>query len=240
MRKAMTYQMAPDVFACVTGRHCMFLDLHQDRYLSVQRTVMDALAPHIHGWQLPSASLPRTAVHDGEIMQLAAHLVAAGILLPCGARTHTPAIPPCSAAQDFTTLPSQGNAAGFPPRKLRIVAALIHADYLLHHVVLWRIVRHIPSMASTLPKAGGGDSLMTAHALTNSFRQARPWYPRNYLCLFDSLALMLFLLRSGIRAQWVFGVREDPFGAHCWIQCGPLVLNEYLDRTGLYTPIMMV
>ena len=236
----MTYQMAPEVFACITGRQCMFLDLRQDRYLSVQRTVMDSLAPHIHGWQLPPASPPCGAIHDGEIMQLAADLVAAGILQPYDARTYTDSTPLRPAAQDFTSLPSRGNESEIHPPRFGIVAALIRADHLLRHVALWRIVRRMSSMASTVPKRPHSDSVMTANALTNSFRQFRPWYPRNYLCLFDSLALMLFLVGSGIRVQWVFGVREDPFGAHCWIQCGPVVLNEYLDRTYLYTPIMVV
>ena len=236
----MSYQMAPEVFACITGRQCMFLDLRQDRYLSVQRTVMDSLAPHIHGWQLPPASPPRSAAHHGEIMQLAADLIAAGILQPYRVRTHTRTSPSCPAAQDFTSLTSQGIESDTHPARFRIIAALIYADHLLRHVALWRIVQRMSAMASTVRNRPRSDSVMTANALTNSFRRSRPWYPRNYLCLFDSLALMLFLLRSGIHAQWVFGVREDPFGAHCWIQCGPVVLNEYLDRTCLYTPIMVV
>jgi hypothetical protein len=236
----MTYQMAPEVFACVTGRQCMFLDLRQDRYLSVQRTVMDSLAPHIHGWQLPPASPPRSFVPEGEINQLAADLLAAGILQPYGTRTFTHTTPPFPADRDFTSLRPKGTDFDINPPRLRIVAALIYADHLLRHVALWRIVRRMSSMASTVRNQPGSDSIMTVSALANSFRQARPWYPRNYLCLFDSLALMLFLLRSGIHVQWIFGVREDPFGAHCWIQCGSVVLNEYLDRSRLYTPIMVV
>ena len=236
----MTYQMAPGVFACLTGRQCMFLDLRQDRYLSVQRAVMDSLAPHIFDWQLPLASSGRGPVHDGEIIQLAEDLLAAGILQPYNARTGMRTTRSCPADQDFTSLGSGGNESAARAAKLRIVGALMYADHLLRHVALCRIVRRVSSMSSTVRNRHRCESLMIANALTESFRQARPWYPRNYLCLFDSLALMLFLLRSGIHAQWVFGVREDPFGAHCWIQCGPVVLNEYLDRTRLYTPIMVV
>jgi hypothetical protein len=236
----MTYQMAPDVFACVTGRQCMFLDLRQDRYLSVQRTVMDALAPHIHGWQLPPASPPRSVVLEGEIIQLAADLLAAGILQPYGAQTQRHTTQSLPADRDFTSLRSQENELDINPPRLRVVSALIHADHLLRHVALWRIVRRMSSMASIVRDRPRSKSIVTANALTNSFRQVRPWYPRNYLCLFDSLALMLFLLRSGIHVQWIFGVREDPFGAHCWIQCGSVVLNEHLDRSRLYTPIMVV
>ena len=201
---------------------------------------MDALAPHIHGWQLPPASSPRTVVLEGEIIQLAADLLAAGILQPYGVQTRRHATQSLPADRDFTSLRSQGNESDISPPRLRVFAALIYADHLLRHVALWRIVRRMSSMASTVRNQRRSDSIMTVSALANSFRQARPWYPRNYLCLFDSLALMLFLLRSGIHVQWIFGVREDPFGAHCWIQCGSVVLDEYLDRSRLYTPIMVV
>ena len=236
----MIYQMAPEVFACITGRHCMFLDLRQDRYLSVQRAAMDSLAPHIHGWQLPLASPTCSVVREGTILQLAADLVAAGILQPYGMQNYTHSTPANPATQDLTSFTSQGSDSKIYSPRFRIFVALIHADHLLRHVALWRIVRRMSSMASGAAEQNRSDAVLTAVALTHSFIHARPWYPRKYLCLFDSLALMLFLLRSGIHVQWVFGVREEPFGAHCWIQCGPVILNEYFDRTCLYTPIMVV
>jgi hypothetical protein len=38
----------------------------------------------------------------------------------------------------------------------------------------------------------------------------------------------------------VFGVREAPFTAHCWVQDGAVVLNDHLENVDLYTPIMTV
>jgi len=76
--------------------------------------------------------------------------------------------------------------------------------------------------------------------LVSTFHGLRPFFPRDYLCLFDSLALFIFLANHGVSPRWVFGVQSDPFAAHCWLQEGPLLLNDTLDRVTPYTPIMSV
>jgi hypothetical protein len=35
-------------------------------------------------------------------------------------------------------------------------------------------------------------------------------------------------------------VKASPFGAHCWLQEGDLILNDSVERVGAYTPIMIV
>jgi hypothetical protein len=76
--------------------------------------------------------------------------------------------------------------------------------------------------------------------LVRSFQVLRPIFPRRYLCLFDSLALVNFLAGYGIHPDWIFAVREDPFTAHCWVQQGGVVLNDEVEHISLYTPIMDV
>jgi hypothetical protein len=75
---------------------------------------------------------------------------------------------------------------------------------------------------------------------TAIFRKLRPWYPRRYLCLWDSLALIEFLARRRLYPLWVFGVQAQPFGAHCWLQTADLLLNEAKEYAGQFTPIMAV
>jgi len=70
------------------------------------------------------------------------------------------------------------------------------------------------------------------------FRTMRYLFPRSYLCLFDALALLHFLSSYNIRPTWVFGVSSEPFQAHCWLQLGEVVLNDTLERTRAFTPIM--
>jgi hypothetical protein len=79
-----------------------------------------------------------------------------------------------------------------------------------------------------------------ARALVSVFDRLRWFYPRSYLCLFDSLALIHFLARFRVYPDWVFGVTADPFEAHCWVQSGSVVLNDTLERVSAFTPIMYI
>ena len=72
------------------------------------------------------------------------------------------------------------------------------------------------------------------------FRRLRPWYPRSYLCIFDSLALVEFLARRRLYPLWIFAVQAQPFGAHCWVQAGGHLLKEGSEYAAQFTPIMAI
>jgi hypothetical protein len=59
-------------------------------------------------------------------------------------------------------------------------------------------------------------------------------------CLPDTLVLRDWLARAGLGPALVFGVRMDPFGAHCWLQSGSLVLNDAVDRIAAFTPVLVL
>ncbi len=88
--------------------------------------------------------------------------------------------------------------------------------------------------------ARGAPDLAEVRRLTAVFGRLRPWYPRDYLCLFDSLALVEFLARRGQYPDWVFAVHVQPWGAHCWVQAERNLLNEGTEFAGQFTPIMAV
>jgi hypothetical protein len=75
---------------------------------------------------------------------------------------------------------------------------------------------------------------------TAAFHALRQYYPREYLCLFDSLALVEFLARYDVFPHWVFAVKMEPFGAHCWVQDGSVVLNDTVEYVREFTPIMVI
>ena len=79
-----------------------------------------------------------------------------------------------------------------------------------------------------------------ARDLTVIFRKLRSYFPHNYLCLYDSLALIEFLARYRISTTWVFGIRLEPWAAHCWLQDGRYVVNEGIEEAASYTPVMAV
>lgn len=76
--------------------------------------------------------------------------------------------------------------------------------------------------------------------LTAAFVEGLPWDPLQGVCLYRAWLLRRLLHAQGETADWVFGVRTFPFGAHCWLQIDDLVLDDDPDRVALYTPIMVV
>lgn len=72
------------------------------------------------------------------------------------------------------------------------------------------------------------------------FRRLRSLFPRRYLCLYDSLALIEFLARYDIHPSWIFGVRLEPWSAHCWVQEAGYAFNEDIEEAAGYTPVMVI
>jgi hypothetical protein len=82
--------------------------------------------------------------------------------------------------------------------------------------------------------------LSSARQLVRVFNKLRYAFPTNYLCLFDSLALIEFLARYKIFPEWTFGVQLEPWAAHCWVQSGSVLFNDSIEETSDYIPIMSV
>lgn len=76
--------------------------------------------------------------------------------------------------------------------------------------------------------------------LISQFDILRPYFPRNYLCLFDSFALLTYLAIYDLYPTWIFGVRATPFAAHCWLQEGDFALNDSADVISAYTPVLAI
>ncbi len=81
--------------------------------------------------------------------------------------------------------------------------------------------------------------LSELHRLVAVFRRLRPLFPKDALCLFDSLALLEFLAPYGYCPHWVFAVTLTPWSAHCWVQYADVCLNEDAERARQYTVILV-
>lgn len=77
-----------------------------------------------------------------------------------------------------------------------------------------------------------------ARELVAVFGRLRSLFPRRYLCLYDSLALIEFLARYAMFPSWIFAVRLEPWAAHCWVQEADYIFNEELEEAAGYTPVM--
>jgi len=78
---------------------------------------------------------------------------------------------------------------------------------------------------------------LSLRSAAHAFLRARRYAPVETRCLLDSLAMTRYLARRGHHVRIVFGVTEDPFAAHCWVQAGDLLLSDAIGNVETYTPI---
>jgi hypothetical protein len=83
-------------------------------------------------------------------------------------------------------------------------------------------------------------SKVTARQASNLFRYYLALTPFRPTCLFNSFALLHFLDRYGLRADWIFGAQLFPFRAHCWLASDGMLLNELRHRIEDYEVVWIV
>jgi hypothetical protein len=234
--------LQPHVYLCRGKRHWVILDLHRDKYLCVDRRQFELLGPLLRGWAEPAgpSGCDAAAVPNAGLA-LANDLLRLEILGEC------PAIAK-DALPTAYTLPTEAIDPDLPARSPW--SSCIHAgSFFMSSARASRELRdqHFQSIVELvrdrkngrLDRAGQFD-IERAKLLVSVFNGLRLIYPRSYLCLFDSLALIHFLARFHVYPDWVFGVNADPFEAHCWVQADGVVLNDTVQRVSGFTPIMYI
>ena len=226
------------VYICRGKRHWVILDVNRDKYLCVDRGQFEALGPSLKGWEADS---PGAAPVPEEALALASGLLDLGILSdrathakdarPTAYPLPTEAIDPDSPVHSRRS--SGAHAASFFASSGRASRELRRQRFQL-------TIEAVRARKSRNAGRTGLADIERARSLMLVFERLRLFYPRSYLCLFDSLALIHFLARFDVYPDWVFGVNADPFEAHCWVQAGNVVLNDTVARVSGFTPIMVV
>jgi hypothetical protein len=234
------------VYICRGKRHWVILDVNRDKYLCVDRGQFEALGPSLKGWEASPSQSSRLNEPDGapvpeEVSSLASGLFDLGIL--SDRATHAK-----NARPTAYSLPTEAIDPDAPVRVRRSSAAhtvtfffsSIRASRELLRQRFQATVEAVRARKKRDVSRAGPVDIERARSLMLVFERLRLFYPRPYLCLFDSLALIHFLARFDVYPDWVFGVNADPFEAHCWVQAGNVVLNDTLARVSGFTPIMSV
>jgi hypothetical protein len=225
------YRLPLHVHCCQRGDAFVFLDLKQDDYTLVSGPAADALRALTH--RDPN---PRSMSADDPLVELAQ----GGLLT----KAHATARPfaPTDVDPAIESLLDPDEPGASTPRFAQwlnfMIACTTAAARLRWHPIertVTEVARRKAVRAARLPL-----DVDQARELTAVFHRLRRLFPANYLCLFDSLALLEFLARYDVFPTWVFGVRLEPWTAHCWIQHGPFAFNECVEEAASYTPIMAI
>ena len=234
--------LQPHVFLCRANRHWVILDVNRDKYLCVDRHQFESLGPRLHGWEETPAQCVRNAPELPEdVAALGSALLGVDILSerPDGAKNARPTV--CSAPTDVPDVDLPEHLRRSPwTHALSFFMSCATASRQLREARFQSIVASVRTRKHHNRDCARPFDFERARSLNVVFDTLRLFYPRPYLCMFDSLALVNFLAHFGLFPDWVFGVTADPFEAHCWVQAGSTVLNDTLEHVCAFTPIMHV
>lgn len=218
-------ELRPHVSYGLVGDRPVFLDLARDRYLMLPPPVERAFS---QARARGDSVLPAGA--DGELL-LGTGLFGAGSLRGAGLKPSS--VTPCSASLlDDAALPRAGL-----PAILRAAACVVRARQHLARRSLREIVEAIRERRQRTPPTGKAAATENA---ARRFLAARALVPGERRCLPECLALLDWLGAEAPHATLVFGVRLDPFAAHCWLQTDHRLLTDAADELGAFVPVLAV
>jgi len=235
------YALADHVFVCLNGEHLVLLDLKEDRYWALEASQTAGLGALVGGWPVKAADQPPAAeAPTSDTAAVIEVLRGRGLLTdtapPGKDATPVSAIAPVRelAAEAEPASRGAGSWVGF-------IAASAMAKIALRTWPFERVIRRVRRRKAALGARAVEVDIERARLLVAAFMRYRVFlFSSKNECLFDSLALLEYLARNGIHADWVFGVQTRPFAAHCWVQHGDIVFNDTVEHVSGYTPIMVV
>lgn len=215
----MGWKLAPGVGFCETDGELVFLDLRRDKYLALRgddRTAFERLRTGS-----PNSSDDMT------------RLVDTGLIARCEGEN---ALHPSAIAVPAADLTA--TRARFSPVMACSAAAAL---WRARHAIRPQNISAAIEASSRARKQAAVSSPEAALASVAAHYAACRWViPIEPRCLVDALALDDILLRRGLAATLVFGVRLAPFAAHCWLQTPGAILTGTAVEARNFTPIMVI
>ena len=229
-------RMSDHVRMCIVDDQAVLLDLNRSRYIGLSSRQWEIVAATLALSGSPATG--SSALAGGAA--LVAPLIRAQLLTTSPIKRAHRLVPLASAVASFDS-GARAPEAGIGLRCLYDFAAAAAL------AAMWLRLRSLEFIVQKVERRN------IAHELSNSpdrdsrlgdavsaFDRLRPLaFTSKDKCLYDSLALALFLARRGVPVRWVIGVATRPFRAHSWVQDGGEVLNDLHDNVRRYSPILI-
>jgi hypothetical protein len=235
------YFLSRDCYVCNAQGYWIILNVSRDQYLCVTDADLTSIGAWIFGCQNRDEALEKRQHLDPARELLIGSLLAKGVLTVNSDQGKAFVQSENGASKAAAVCPEPNiPAKAFLFCAAHFFWACAKIDWCLRKR---KLALELAKIERRKLRAGSCTDVLEdpgAKKLIAAFKHLRPFYPRPYLCLFDSLALLEFLAGYHSYPRIVFGVVADPFQAHCWLQEGDVLLNDDLERVGKYKPIMSV
>lgn len=220
----MISKVRPNLHFCIVEGRTIFMDEKSSRYFCLPIRIDESFQRSVSTDGLLESIDPALLVELADLDL---------IERPCGA-TSNPRHPISEPRKDL------GQVALISPM-LHEVIGTIYARLRSHIIVGFRDIQHIHAELDRerLKYASRLRSRSDAYpkAISRAFEQSDIVFGRSDRCLPRSVALVRRCVRAGFDPRLIFGVRVNPFAAHCWVQYDDTIVGDSLDVVGIYTPI---
>lgn len=219
----MRFTLSDGLSWCLCAGRAVFLDLRGDRYFCLPPPDDDAF----RAWAAEgSEAVPRAVLE---------RLAANGVLTPGDAEQGMPAqIAP--ASRDLALIAGRAMPlSGIGPA----LVAQLRAKWAIRRRPLVTSMRH-RALRPAAHLHVRNDIFDEAHRIARAFEATALLLRKADQCLPRALAAQSLCARRGVPSALVFGVRLEPFAAHCWVQWDDAVIVGGLEEVRMFTPILVV
>lgn len=232
------YWINNKVFSCQRAGKLILLDVNTDNYYMIEKKDMPIALSEINNKIFSSNdNLISTNQATGR-SQVIDELLNCGLITPH--KQQGKFLEPITVSEPAT--PFEHVETDQWPRIAwhHVVFALsagLYAQIILKLLPLRTIISHISKINPHKQSTKNAEHLLY---IARIYKRLRPILFKSRICLFDSLAFTIFCRFYGARPTIVFGVIDDPFEAHCWVQQDGIILNDVPQNIKQYTTIMAV
>lgn len=221
----MAFRLRDNLHWCVCDGQVILLDVEADRYFGLPASSVTAFERAADG---------RVRPEDCERLR---PLIAQGLLIedPASRGLSAAAALPATA-RDF---PHELDASPGIATVIRAFVSEIRFARLLRSKPLLDVLR-IVEQARTGRRGTSGHADRRLGSIIGASITVSLVLRAADRCLVRALAVQWACRRHGISSKLVFGVRAEPFAAHCWVQLNETVLVGDFEQVRLFTPILVL
>ncbi|NKJ00382.1 lasso peptide biosynthesis B2 protein [Novosphingobium sp. SG707] len=220
----MAFALKPGIHCCLRDNTPIFLDLTANRYFQLGSEAGQAFLGLVQG----------VSLHEEQIADLD-RLEAIGLLIKVPGAAKSGA-----ALVTHHALPTR-EVAGMSGMTTLALLPLVLPMLLVMRLRLRLFPKFVLQQAGKRRSHRAGARLLVSVAsLVAAFDLAGLILSRADRCLERSLVMRDLLELSGHRADLVLGVATRPFGAHCWVQQGDLLIGDSIERVSFFQPIAVL
>lgn len=246
------FLLTKPTFVCRTDGTLVFLDLRNDKYSCLESrhteyfsSLLGLPAPDRNDADSPDAPPNPGAACDGDVAKTVRDLLDRGLITRdrnSGKRAEL-------IAQGSDLKELLGYEIGERPEiraghVLHFFKALIITKFMLRLASMERIVTRVKRRRQKYAqksKPAAEPDMEGINEMAEIYKILKPLFVTvKDNCLFNSFFLIEFLACYGIYPNWYFGVRLNEFYAHCWVQDGNMIYDDFIQTTCQNQPIMKV